>query len=203
MSDVLDIAKKAKNASIKALKLSSDIKNSALESIANALEENKETIVCANKLDLFNAQKMLDKKEITQAAFNRLKLDENKLRDMIQGVKDAIKLEDPVNKILWEKNIADGITLKKVTCPIGVIGVIFEARPDVISQISTLAIKSSNAVILKGGTEAVETNKTIFNIINKVLKETEGFPENMINLIFSRDDVKTMLELDEYINLII
>ncbi len=203
MSDVLDIVKKAKNASIKALKLSTDIKNSALESIANALEENKETIVCANKLDLFNAQKMLDKKEITQAAFNRLKLDENKLRDMIQGVKDAIKLEDPVNKILWEKNIADGITLKKVTCPIGVIGVIFEARPDVISQISTLAIKSSNAVILKGGTEAVETNKTIFNIINKVLKETEGFPENMINLIFSRDDVKTMLELDEYINLII
>ena len=135
--------------------------------------------------------------------FNRLKLDENKLRDMIQGVRDVINLNDPVNKILWSKDIADGITLKKVTCPIGVIGIIFEARPDVISQITALSVKSSNAVILKGGSEASNTNNKIYEIILEALNQTEGFPDNMVNLIHSREDVKLMLEADGYINLII
>ena len=169
MTSVYDIAKRAKNASIKALKLSSYVKNKALLSVADLLEKNKDKILNANKLDLENAKEMLDAGSLSQSAFNRLKLDENKLRDMIQGVKDTVNLEDPVNKILWAKDIAEGMTLKKVSCPIGVIGVIFEARPDVISQISTLAIKSSNAVILKGGTEAIETNKIIFSIIREAL----------------------------------
>ena len=203
MTDVLEIAKKAKKAAIDALMLSSDLKNQALLAISQELESSEKTIIDANKRDLLSAQKLLDNNNLSQSAFNRLKLDENKLRDMIQGVKDTIKLEDPVNKILWSKDIADGMTLKKVSCPIGVIGVIFEARPDVISQIATLAIKSSNAVILKGGTEAAETNKTIFNIISSALDKIDSFPKNMINLIFSREDVNSMLELDEYINLII
>lgn len=203
MTDVLEIAKRAKKAAIDALMLSSDLKNQALLVISQELEASEKTIIEANKRDLLAAQKLLDNNNLSQSAFNRLKLDENKLRDMIQGVKDTIKLEDPVNKILWSKDIADGMTLKKVSCPIGVIGVIFEARPDVISQIATLAIKSSNAVILKGGTEAAETNKTIFNIISSALDKIDSFPKNMINLIFSREDVNSMLELDEYINLII
>ena len=203
MTDVLEIAKKAKKAAIDALMLSSDLKNQALLAISQELESSEKTIIDANKRDLLSAQKLLDNNNLSQSAFNRLKLDENKLRDMIQGVKDTIKLEDPVNKILWSKDIADGMTLKKVSCPIGVIGVIFEARPDVISQIATLAIKSSNAVILKGGTEAAETNRTIFNIISSALDKIDSFPKNMINLIFSREDVNSMLELDEYINLII
>lgn len=203
MTSVYDIAKRAKNASIKALKLSSYVKNKALLSVADLLEKNKDKILNANKLDLENAKEMLDAGSLSQSAFNRLKLDENKLRDMIQGVKDTVNLEDPVNKILWAKDIAEGMTLKKVSCPIGVIGVIFEARPDVISQISTLAIKSSNAVILKGGTEAIETNKIIFSIIREALSSVENFPVDMINLIFSREDVKAMLDLDNYINLII
>ena len=203
MSDVIQIAKEAKQASIDALQLSTCLKNNALFSVAKALKENSDKIIEANKKDLDNASIMLKNGELAQAAFNRLKLDENKLRDMIQGVEDIAKLDDPVNKLIWSKDIADGMTLKKISCPIGVIGVIFEARPDVISQISSLAIKSSNAVILKGGTEATETNKTIFEIISNALNSVEGFPKNMINLIFSRDDVKTMLEADEYINLII
>ena len=135
--------------------------------------------------------------------YNRLKLDENKIRDMIQGVRDIANLKDPVNQILWERDIADGITLKKVSCPIGVLGVIFEARPDVISQISALAIKSSNAVILKGGKEAENTNKAIFNIILNTLKEIEEFPSDMVSLIFSREDVAELLKADKYVNLII
>lgn len=203
MSDVMDIARKAKAASVKALQLSDESKNDALINIANELKTNKNKILAANNADLEKAQEMLKNGEISQAAFNRLKLDENKLRDMIQGVEDIAKLKDPVNKIFWEKEIAEGIILKKISCPIGVIGVIFEARPDVISQISSLAIKSSNAVILKGGKEAAETNKTIFEIISDALSKTNGFPLNMINLIFSREDVKEMLNADNYIDLII
>ena len=203
MSDVINIAKNAKMASIEALQLSTDIKNIALNKIADSLLSNKDCIMQANNIDLDNAKKMLDNGELSQSVFNRLKLDENKLRDMIQGVRDIALLDDPVNKVIWEKFIAEGIELKKVSCPIGVIGVIFEARPDVISQISSLAIKSSNAVILKGGTEATETNKTIYSIIRETLSTIDNFPNNMVNLIYSRDDVKEMLSADEYIDLII
>ena len=203
MNSIENIAKSAKVASINALKLSTELKNIALYTIVHNLQLNKNKILEANKLDLINASSLLEKGEITQAVFNRLKLDDNKLRDMIQGIKDVAALIDPINKILWSKEIADGITLKKVSCPIGVIGVIFEARPDVITQITALSIKSSNAVILKGGIEAVETNKTLFDIIKTSLCEVNGFPDNMVNLIYTRDDVKEMLNLDEYINLII
>ena len=203
MSNVIEIAKKAKEASIFALQMSTKIKNDALHKIADAINLNKNEIILANNFDLNNAKLLLEKGEITQSAYNRLKLDENKLRDMIQGVRDIAALDDPINKVIWEKDIAQGINLKKVSCPIGVIGVIFEARPDVISQISALAIKSSNAVILKGGSEAEKTNAAIFKIITSTISEIDDFPENMINLIFSREDVKIMLDADKYIDLII
>ncbi len=197
MSDVINMAINAKKASIDALMLSSEVKNTALNKIADSLEENINKIFDANKIDLNNA------KDISSSMYNRLKLDENKIKDMIQGVRDIVKLNDPVNQILWEKDIADGITLKKVTCPIGVIGVIFEARPDVITQISALAIKSANAIILKGGSEAENTNQTFFEIIINALSEIDNFPKSIVNLIHTRDDVKEMLGADKYIDLII
>ena len=198
MTDVIEIAKKAKEASISALQLSENIKNKALTEIANEIEKNKALIINANNIDLEAA-----KNSISQAMYNRLKLDENKIRDMIQGVRDIANLPEPVNQILWQRDIAEGITLKKVSCPIGVIGVIFEARPDVISQISALCIKSSNAVILKGGKEAENTNKVIFEIISNTLNSIDGFPKNMISLIHTRDDVSELLKADKYVNLII
>lgn len=203
MYDIKEIAKNAKQAATEALQLSNDVKNLALTNIAKAFEYNADKILSANNKDLENAAKLLESGEITQSVYNRLKLDENKLRDMIQGVKDIVNLKDPINNIIWEREIATGITLKKVSCPIGVIGVIFEARPDVISQISSLAIKSSNAVILKGGKEAQNTNKEIYEIITNALCKTENIPQNMISLIFTRDDVKELLNADEYVNLII
>lgn len=203
MKSVIEIAKDAKIASISALQLSADIKNLALLRIADLIENNKHKIVEANVLDLKLAQSQLDSGEMSLSMYNRLKIDDNKIRDMIQGVRDIAKLDDPINKELWAKEIAENITLKKVSCPIGVIGVIFEARPDVISQISALAIKSSNAVILKGGKEAENTNKTIFEIIVSALNSVKGFPQSMVNLIFTRDDVKELLNADKYVNLII
>lgn len=199
----IDIAKAAKQASLNVAGLSCDIKNKALNNIAQAFENNKQEIYEANKLDLEQAQTLVDSGEISKSTYNRLKLDENKMRDMIQGVRDIAKLENPVGKNLFVRELDEGLTLYKVSCPIGVLGIIFEARPDVISQISALAIKSSNAVILKGGKESKNTNTKIMEIINKALAQTDGFPNNVIQQVFSRDEVAQMLKCDEYINLII
>ena len=201
--DFINIAKNAKKAALEAAGLKTEIKNSALEKIADELELNKQTIFDANKADLENAQKLVDEGKLAKSTFNRLKLDENKMRDMIQGVRDIAKLEDPVGKILLKRELDEGLVLTKVSCPIGVLGIIFEARPDVISQISSLAIKSSNAVILKGGKESVNTNKKIMEIINNALEQVEGFPKNIVQQVFSHDDISQMLKCDDYINLII
>ena len=201
--DFLEIAKNAKEASLKLANLSSEIKNLALQNVANSIEKNKEIIMSANAEDLVEAAKLVESGELTQAVYNRLKLDENKMRDMISGVKDIIHLEDPINKCLLARELDEGLNLYKVSCPIGVLGIIFEARPDVITQISALAIKSANAVILKGGKEAINTNKAIFESIQEALDNIAEFPKNAINQVFSREDVAQMLTMSEYIDLII
>lgn len=194
----IDLAKNAKIASKKLATISSEIKNNALLAIAEALDNNKEQIFKANNIDLD-----LAKNNVSQAIYNRLKLDENKMRDMIQGVVDVYNLEDPVGKVLMQRTLDTGLVLTKTSCPIGVLGVIFEARPDVIAQISALAIKSSNAVILKGGKESTNTNETIMDIIQTALSNIEGFPKNVLTQIFTREEVAEMLTQDKYIDLII
>lgn len=203
MIDFVKIAKDAKNASLKIADLSTELKNTALLKIADEIELNKNEIFDANKKDLKDAENLVETGEITKSTFNRLKLDENKMRDMIQGIRDIAKLEDPVNKKLLVRELDSDLTLYKVSCPIGVLGIIFEARPDVIAQISSLAIKSANAVILKGGKESINTNKKILSIINSALEKIEGFPKNVIQQVFTREDVAEMLKCDKYINLII
>lgn len=202
-NNFIDIAKNAKQASLKIAELDTDIKNSALNKIAQAFEINKQEIFDANNQDLVQAEELVNNGELSKATFNRLKLDENKMRDMIQGIKDIANLEDPIGKNLFVRELDKDLTLYKVSCPIGVLGIIFEARPDVISQISALAIKSSNAVILKGGKESKNTNRKILEIINSALDEIKEFPKNVIQQVFTRDDVARMLKCDNYINLII
>lgn len=199
----IEIAKAAKEASKKMAGISISVRNSALLNIAKYLEEKKDRIFSANKSDLEGAKLLLEQGKLTQSVYNRLKLDENKMRDMIQGIIDISNLEDPIGKVLLKRELNEGLVLTKISCPIGVLGIIFEARPDVISQISALAIKSSNAVILKGGKEAINTNTTIMEIIQEALKNTKGFPNNVLKQVFTRDDVAEMLKLDKYIDLII
>lgn len=201
--DFISIAKSAKEAALQAADLTCKTKDAALLKIADSLEEHKNEIFEANQKDLHDAKSLVENGEITQATFNRLKLDENKMRDMIQGIKDIANLEDPVNKTLFIRELDTDLTLYKVSCPIGVLGIIFEARPDVIAQISALAIKSSNAVILKGGKESKHTNETVLGIINNALSQIADFPKNLLQQVFSRDDVAEMLKCDKYINLII
>lgn len=200
---LIDLVKNAKDSTYKLQSLSTDIKNKALLEIAEKLEQNKNIIFEANKKDLEYAKKLLDENKISLSMFNRLKLDENKMIDIISGIKDVVKLEDPINKVLLETELDDNLLLKKISCPIGLIAVIFEARPDVISQISSLCIKSSNAVILKGGAEGENTNKAIFNIINETLENIKEFPKHSVNLVFTREEIKELLSMDKYIDLII
>ncbi|MBR1425812.1 glutamate-5-semialdehyde dehydrogenase [bacterium] len=201
--DFIQIAKKAKQASLEIAHLDAEVKNTALNTIANELEIYKNEIFEANNKDLEDAKKLVEAGKLGKSTFNRLKLDDNKMRDMIQGVRDIANLEDPVGKVLLKRELDKELILTKVSCPIGVLGIIFEARPDVISQISSLAIKSSNAVILKGGKESKNTNTKIMEIINKALNKVHDFPQNVVQQVFSHEDIAKMLKCDEYINLII
>lgn len=200
--DFFNIAKNAKNASLKLQNLSNEKKNEALKAVADGLKANKERLFEANKKDLENAEFLVKEGKLSQSVFNRLKLSEDKMNSMIAGVEDLINLPDPINKRLLARELDKGLNLYKVSCPIGVIGIIFEARPDVITQISSLAIKSANAVILKGGKEAKLTNETTFEILQQALKSV-NYPENAINLVFSHEDVAEMLKMNDYIDLII
>ena len=201
--DFIQIAKNAKDASLKIVDLPTEIKNKALVKIADKIESAKDEIFDANKIDLENAQKLVDEGKLSKSTFNRLVFSENKMRDMVAGIRDVANLDDPINKKLLVRELDSDLTLYKVSCPIGVLGIIFEARPDVIAQISSLAIKSANAVILKGGKESINTNKKILEVINSALSEVEEFPQNVVQQIFTHEEVAEMLKCDKYVNLII
>ena len=173
--DLKIIAENTKKASYKLASLSEDIKNKALLAISDIIDKNKNIILEANKKDLELADQLIKQGKLTESLYSRLKLDEDKINVMVQGIKDVAKLEDPVNKIQWAIELDKGLELYRVSCPIGVIGVIFESRPDVVPQIASLAIKSSNAVILKGGSEADNSNSILVDLINQALNKWMGF----------------------------
>lgn len=201
--DLRKIAQNTKIASYKLASLSKEVKNEALLVIAEDIKNNSDIILEKNNIDLIEAKNLIDQGKLNHSLYERLKLNKEKIKVMVQGIQDVAKLEDPVNKILWAMELDKGLELYKESCPIGVIGVIFESRPDVVTQIASLAIKSSNAVILKGGSEAANSNKILVDTINNALVKISDFPENSINLIKTRDDVEEMLKLENYIDLII
>lgn len=201
--DFLKIAQAAKAASLEIANTETNLRNKALLKIADELESCKDEIFEANKADLDASAKFVEWGEMPKSVFNRLKLDNNKMRDMIQGIRDVAQLPDPINRKLLVRELDKDLILYKISCPIGVLGIIFEARPDVIAQISALAIKSANAVILKGGKEAKNTNKKIYEVITKALAKVKKFPKNVIQQVYTREDVGKMLDCDKYINLVI
>ncbi len=177
---------------------SAELRNKALSMIKDALLSNKEEIFEANKKDLAAAEE----NHISPAVMKRLKFDEHKLADVTRGITDLIGLEDPVGKVLLRRELDEGLVLNRVSCPIGVIGVIFEARPDALIQISTLCIKSGNCAILKGGSETLHTNKTIFTIIYKAAVEA-GLPEGCLYQIEAREDITELLKCEKSVDLLI
>ncbi len=178
--------------------VSVETRNGALENMAKALVDRKEEIFQKNTLDLENAAA----NEIPQALYDRLKFDENKLRDVVSGIRGLLNLPDPVGKITMERELDDGLLLRQTTCPIGVIGVIFESRPDALVQISTLCTKSANCCILKGGSEAANTNKILFEIL-KDAGIRAGLPSGFMTLIEDRQGISELLKCDRHIDLLV
>jgi len=193
-----DFARSIKQDSFKMASLSCDMRNKALTNIMNALAESKDAIIAANAEDL----KRAEADNLPAPILSRLKFDESKLNDTLNGIADLIKLPDPLFKTVFERELDEGLTLHKVTCPIGVIGVIFESRPDALIQISALCIKSGNCCILKGGSEAMNTNRILFDII-KTAGLQSGLPEGFAAIAESRADINELLKCHEHIDLII
>ncbi len=195
---VKQIAQKARDASIQMAAMTSTQKNRALERIAQELIENKTEILQANSLDIKKARE----DGIAEPLIKRLLFGENKLLDVVKGLYDMARLPDPIGKTTYQNQLDKNLELYRVTCPIGVIGIIFEARPDALVQISGLCLKSSNAVLLKGGTEASETNRILTKIIQKASRK-ENIPEGWISLLMTRTDVMDLLKMEEEVDLII
>lgn len=196
--DIKQVCINAGEAAQKMAALSGEVKNNALDKIAEALQKNKDKIISANMTDL----KRSEEEKLASPLLKRLKFDEKKLKDVVEGLKSLVKLEEPVGRTTLSTMLDDGLELFKVTCPIGVIGIIFESRPDALVQISSLCLKSGNGVLLKGGREARETNRALARVIEEASVEA-GLPEGWLTLLESREDVNEMLKMDEYIDLII
>ncbi|NLW46168.1 MAG: glutamate-5-semialdehyde dehydrogenase [Firmicutes bacterium] len=196
--NISEMAQSAKAAALQLAACDSTLKNRALKQIALTLEQNKEAIIRANQEDLQRSQQ----DNSPAPLLKRLKFDETKLADVAAGIRSLIKLEEPVGKTLLATELDQGLELYRVSCPIGVIGIIFESRPDALVQISTLCLKSGNSVLLKGGSEASATNRILTELINQATQRA-GIPQGWIHLLETRADVNEMLKLDQYIDLII
>ncbi|MEM8639263.1 MAG: glutamate-5-semialdehyde dehydrogenase [Cyanobacteria bacterium P01_G01_bin.54] len=192
-----DTARQTRQAAQKLAVLPTADRNAALEAIAAALETHAEAIVAANQAD---CEAAVD--QIPAALYARLKLGTQKLKGAIAGVRDVAKLPDPLRSCQIHRELDAGLTLKRLTCPLGVLGIIFEARPDALIQITSLAIKSGNGVILKGGSEALQTCTQLTEVIHGALAQTAVDPQ-AVQLLTTRAEIRTLLDLDQDVDLII
>ncbi|MCC3442232.1 MAG: glutamate-5-semialdehyde dehydrogenase, partial [Microcoleus sp. PH2017_03_ELD_O_A] len=195
---IIEIAQKTRQAARKLAVLSADAKNQAIEAIAKALEAAAPDVLAANAADC----KAAEVDGIAKPLYDRLKLDESKLQSAIAGVRDVAKLPEAIGVVQIHRELDTGLILKRITCPLGVLGIIFEARPEALIQIVSLAIKSGNGVILKGGKEAVRSCEILTKVIRQALAETAVNPE-VVQLLTTREETIELLKMDEYIDLII
>lgn len=193
-----EIAKKVKADSFLLMASSNEMRNTCLKNIIENLKKDKEHILAENKRDIENAEN----ERISSSILSRLLFDEHKMDTVIAGINDLIKMPDPIGKITLKRELDEGLVLTRTTTPIGVIGVIFEARPDALVQIASLCIKSGNAAILKGGSEALLTNRALFESIKRAIKDS-NLPEHALVQLEARSDVSELLSCYEYVDLLI
>ncbi|MCK4999066.1 MAG: glutamate-5-semialdehyde dehydrogenase, partial [Anaerohalosphaera sp.] len=194
----LHLASAAKSASIRLAAAETAVKNNALAAIMRSLRGNAEAIAAENGKDLAKAEKDC----LAGPLLKRLKFDQGKIDEVCSGIESLIGLDDPVGATLAATELDEKLELYKVACPIGVIGVIFESRPDALVQISALCLKSGNACLLKGGSEAINTNRILARLIAEATAEA-GIVSGWIGLIETRDEVAEMLSMDRQIDLLI
>jgi glutamate-5-semialdehyde dehydrogenase len=197
-SSLVEIAQKTRHSARQLSVLSTEERDRAIEAIAQALEAATPEILAANEADCKEAEA----DGISKALLARLKLGETKLKATIDGVRDVKKLPDPLGHIQIHRELDEGLILKRITCPLGVLGIIFEARPEALIQITSLAIKSGNGVILKGGKEATRSCQMLVKVIKQGLANTKVNPD-AVQLLTTREEIRALLELDEYVDLII
>ncbi|GAA0667952.1 glutamate-5-semialdehyde dehydrogenase [Natronoarchaeum mannanilyticum] len=189
----------AQTAALRIAGLSDEARADALESIADAIDANREEILAANEKDVAEAEQLLEAGEYTQALVDRLELSPSKLESIAEMVRSVADQEDPLGKTQTARELDEDLELYKNTVPIGVVGTIFESRPDALVQIAALCLRSGNAVILKGGSEASHSNRVLFELIEEA---TADVPDGWAQLIEARADVDTVLEMDDSIDLV-
>ncbi|MEM2266348.1 MAG: glutamate-5-semialdehyde dehydrogenase, partial [Candidatus Hadarchaeales archaeon] len=195
---LLESVRKAREASLQMATLRTEVKDAALREAAKAVREHRTELLEANTRDL----KIAERRRLSKPLLERLKLNESKLEAISKMIESVAQLEDPVGKTLYACELDEGLELYRVSCPIGVVGAIFESRPDVLPQISSLCLKSGNAVILKGGREATHSNRAFFKLM-KEATEGKGVPEGWIQLVEGREEVRKLLKLEEYVDLLV
>lgn len=192
----------AKRASTVLTNMSAADRQAVIEKMASNIERRAVEVLSANKHDLKRAEKMLEDGEISRSMLDRLKLDEHKLRGVVTGVRQVASLPDPVGSITLARELDDGLILYQVSAPIGVIAVIFESRPDVLPQIASLAIRSANVAVLKGGKEARYTLTVLFECLQEALSG-KGLPSQTLVLLENREQIEAILKADGLVDLII
>src|SRR5712692_6215095 len=197
------IARRARAAARLLALLPGDRRDAALKAAAYAIEQRKLEILIANQRDCHDAARAVEAGQMSRALFKRLQIDEQGIAAMSRCVRDVSALPDPLFRRLSVTELDDGLTLYKESCPVGVIGIIFEARPEIVPQVAALALKSGNALILKGGAEAVHSNEALVSIWSRALTHFFDIPAEAVNLLHTRADVREMLTLDREIDLII
>jgi glutamate-5-semialdehyde dehydrogenase len=202
-TDVRNAARNARQAALHLATLPLKLRNQALLAASESLLAHRDTILAANAQDSAAAEPLVDAGKMSPATFARLRTGEKGLAEMAARIREVAALPDPLNRLLSTTELDTGLTLRKVSCPLGVIGIIFESRPDVIPQIASLALKSGNAVLLKGGKEARNTNEALFAAWQDAMRQFSEIPEASVALLHTHEDVNTLLKLQGGVDLIV
>ena len=189
----------AQTAALELAKLDDEARSAALHDVADAIEANHERVLAANATDVEEAEELLEAGEYSRALVDRLELSASKLDDIAEMVRSVAEQDDPLGKTLEARRLDDDLELYKVGVPIGVIGTVFESRPDALVQIAALSLKSGNAVILKGGSEASHSNRVLYELVREA---TTDVPDGWAQLIEAREDVTTLLGMDDAVDLL-
>ncbi|SFR49663.1 glutamate-5-semialdehyde dehydrogenase [Halorubrum sodomense] len=198
-ADTDELARRAERAALRLANADEATRNEALRSIADAIRDRESEILDANAVDVEEAEQLLADGEYTQALVDRLKLDETKIEEIASMVESVAEQDDPLGETLAARELDEGLELYRVSVPIGVVATVFESRPDALVQIAALALKSGNAVVLKGGSEAAESNRVLYEAI---VDATADLPDGWAALIEAHEAVDRLLELDDRVDLV-
>ncbi len=197
-SEIVEILRDAREAGRRMAVLEGDLKNQALREFARLIEERASDLLSANEIDC-----RLQRGKIPESLYQRLGLDSSKLAVLARGIREVAAMEDPVGRTLSSAELDDGLVLEKVTVPLGVVAIIFESRPDVIPQILSLILKSGNAVLLKGGSEATHSNRAFMDLVEELGRRCRWLPSAWATLLEGREAVRELLGYPEYVDLVI